>query len=633
MSLILVVDDMAVFREPIAASLRLKGYETICAANGKEALEIAQNHKPDLILLDLGMPIMDGMAVLKARQNNPYLKTTPVILLTALADKNHIIQAARMGVKDYLLKTHFSIDDLDTRIQKYLLCSTNNGIVGPSKTNNNPSLIDNSNKESSNIKNVNTPKSTSAGPEPTNDNNQNCTDEQTSAPKKVSSPEQDIHSTKMTTSKVKLDIEKVKELKPIMSRSQIREILDNSAELKGLSPTVAQILKLLRNPNCSINNIAKVVRQDQAISLKLLKLANSSIYTRGEPVETIPKAVMRIGLTQIRQVVLNIAVIDNFTNSKYINIANFWEHSISTGLIAAQIAKKLQYNETQIDAAFTMGLLHDVGRMVYIENLGEQYSDIMQIAQSMQLPLEQIESRMLLINHADAMDRILHTWRFPKELINPIALHQLSLGNIRRMAPRAIKEVALLGLANRLSHALLLGTSGNMTIYPSEEFARILELDRETIKEIEHHIPSDTNDIKFTLLSSINRHDWPNLKNEYLQQLSSPLNFVHISTEPDFDSLRIFFEQLRQPDTPETTTIAVVHIKNVRERIQLGYKLRQIEQELASSPLPLLIFSPMGNILLEDSIMARHQFSALPLPVPVDRILKTLNKLIPVAVL
>jgi len=301
-------------------------------------------------------------------------------------------------------------------------------------------------------------------------------------------------------------VQTVKDLKPIMTRSEIQELLDNCSELKGMSPTVAQILKLTQSPRCSIEQVVKVIKQDHAVSLKILKLANSSTYTRGEPVDTIQKAVLRIGLTQIRQAVLNISVIDQFSGEDQnvqLSTPKFWEHSIATGLITAEITHALSDKTSELDIAFTMGLLHDIGRIIYLEMLGEKYKAVLKAAEFLQVPLEQVESRMLLINYADAMDRILHKWKFPKDLVNPIALHQLSLGNIRRMAPNALNEVAALALANRLVHALLLGSSGNLSLYPTEEFVSLLRLKPDVIKRIEKEIPSQTDDIKFSMLDCV----------------------------------------------------------------------------------------------------------------------------------
>jgi DNA-binding response OmpR family regulator len=116
----MVVDDMAVVREPIAATLRGAGYKTICVADGKLALAVMQTTIPDLLLLDLSMPGLDGMAVLRAMRARPETANTPVIMLTASSQKGHVVEAASLGVKDYLLKSGFALSDLLARVGTYL---------------------------------------------------------------------------------------------------------------------------------------------------------------------------------------------------------------------------------------------------------------------------------------------------------------------------------------------------------------------------------------------------------------------------------------------------------------------------------------------------------------------------------
>jgi len=426
-------------------------------------------------------------------------------------------------------------------------------------------------------------------------------------------------------------VQTVKDLKPIMTRSAIQEHLANCTELKGMSPTVAQILKITQSAQCSLDQVTKVVKQDHAVSLKILKLANSSAYTRGEPVDTVQKAVMRIGLTQIRQAVLNISVVDQFSGQdqdSQLSTPQFWEHSIATGLITAEIAHTLSDKTAELDIAFTMGLLHDIGRIVYLEMLGEKYTDVLKAAEALQVPLEQVESRMLLINHADAMDRILHKWKFSKELVNPIALHQLSLGNIRRMAPNALNEVVTLALANRLAHALLLGSSGNLSLYPTEEFVSVLKLKSDIIKRIEEQIPGQTDDIKFSMLACSNQQAWSRLRDELAEQLHQPLRPIHVSAEPEFDALRIFCDRLRDSTEEESPNVGIIHIRRGQERAPLTERFKQAEAEASVEPLPLIILSPKGDIQLEERAMAGRQFELLPFPVSISRIIDAFNKIV-----
>ena len=120
MSTILVVDDMAVFREPIAAALRQNGYQTMCAGNGKEALGAARQKRPDLILLDVAMPEMDGLSFLKAMQADPHLQGIPVVLLTAIGERESVVTALKLGAKEYLLKSQFSLKEMMDRIESCL---------------------------------------------------------------------------------------------------------------------------------------------------------------------------------------------------------------------------------------------------------------------------------------------------------------------------------------------------------------------------------------------------------------------------------------------------------------------------------------------------------------------------------
>jgi len=93
MSLILVVDDHAATREPLAKLLRYEGYETAVACNGAEALEALRERKPDLVLLDLLMPKMDGMAFLDQASREPHGADLPVIVVTGGLNVSQIRRA------------------------------------------------------------------------------------------------------------------------------------------------------------------------------------------------------------------------------------------------------------------------------------------------------------------------------------------------------------------------------------------------------------------------------------------------------------------------------------------------------------------------------------------------------------
>ena len=101
---ILVVDDEPNIVRTISDRLKMSGYHVIAATDGQEAIERALQEKPDLILLDVLMPRLDGHAALERLRQMEETRSTPVIMLTALDQTQHVARASSMGVADYVVK-------------------------------------------------------------------------------------------------------------------------------------------------------------------------------------------------------------------------------------------------------------------------------------------------------------------------------------------------------------------------------------------------------------------------------------------------------------------------------------------------------------------------------------------------
>lgn len=116
---VLIVDDESDIVSTIQYRLKFCEFEVITASNGKEGLEKAAGEKPDLILLDINMPIMDGHQMLEHLRNQPDLKNIPVIMLTAFSDTRDITKAANLGIADYVTKP-FDFTELMGKISNAL---------------------------------------------------------------------------------------------------------------------------------------------------------------------------------------------------------------------------------------------------------------------------------------------------------------------------------------------------------------------------------------------------------------------------------------------------------------------------------------------------------------------------------
>ena len=112
MKKILIVEDETSLRKALVGKLSREGFSALEAVNGKEGLAIALKEHPDLILLDIIMPVMDGITMLEKLRTNQWGQEVPVVILTNLSDSKTLADALRYGSHDYLVKTNWQISEV-----------------------------------------------------------------------------------------------------------------------------------------------------------------------------------------------------------------------------------------------------------------------------------------------------------------------------------------------------------------------------------------------------------------------------------------------------------------------------------------------------------------------------------------
>src|ERR1043165_3333062 len=475
---ILVVDDKASFRRPIEARLRANGFEVRTAANGVGALSSIESEPPDLVLLDLRMPIMDGLSTLRVMRERAASRSIPVIVLSAAGDRARVAKAARFGIASYLLKATFSVQELLQRVDSALRSS---GVSASDYSAASPSAPSHGKL------------SASLGP-PTLDERALAAEAPRPAPVGVPASSPKDHSTGLGRTGGE---------KPLLTRKEVLERVAKIGEITAFAPTVSHLMKITADQGCSMSDVADAVSRDPVVALKILKLANSSLYGRGDRAKTVHQAVRRIGLLGTRQAVMNIGVIERFDApvfSDHLSTAQFWEHSIACGIIAWELA--VASGDRDAETAFTCGLLHDLGRIILAQALGEMYFTVLDAARHTDSPLELVESRMLTLTHADIMDSILRSWNVPKQVADPIRFHHTEREKVEKASPECALPTLRLGLADRLAHALLLGNSGNDVIYPTEARCRALNVKADTLSHTESTARRKTDEARLALLAT-----------------------------------------------------------------------------------------------------------------------------------
>jgi len=115
---ILIIEDDPFLREMITKKLGSEKYKPILAIDGEEGLKKTKEEKPDLILLDLILPGIDGYEVLKKIKSDKKTSSIPVVILSNLGQREEIEKGKKMGATDFLVKAHFTPNDIVERIKK-----------------------------------------------------------------------------------------------------------------------------------------------------------------------------------------------------------------------------------------------------------------------------------------------------------------------------------------------------------------------------------------------------------------------------------------------------------------------------------------------------------------------------------
>lgn len=117
---ILFIEDESLLQKTVSVALEQEGFEIISALDGEIGLRLAKEKNPDLVLLDLILPKMDGFEVLKALKSNPEYSHIPVVVLTNLESNIDVEHALSLGAKSYLIKANYALPQIIEKIKEFL---------------------------------------------------------------------------------------------------------------------------------------------------------------------------------------------------------------------------------------------------------------------------------------------------------------------------------------------------------------------------------------------------------------------------------------------------------------------------------------------------------------------------------
>jgi len=228
-------------------------------------------------------------------------------------------------------------------------------------------------------------------------------------------------------------------------------LAEDVGQLVAFPEVYLRLGQLLDDPDCTVQQVAQLISQDPALSVRVLRIANSPFFGLSREVDTVARAVTVLGMARVREAVLTCAAGQVLTEipNDVITIEDFWHHSIYCGLIAQALATRS--SRVTEDFAFVAGLLHDIGQLV----LFNRYPGEMRVALDLlaegdhdrELQMYTVEQQVLGIDHMALGAALLHAWHLPERLQECVEFHHHP-----ERAQRYPVETAVIHLANALAH-------------------------------------------------------------------------------------------------------------------------------------------------------------------------------------
>ena len=227
----------------------------------------------------------------------------------------------------------------------------------------------------------------------------------------------------------------------------IDSLLDEVVTLPSLPGAVAEVMRLVSNPECDIPKLAKAIASDPPLSLKTLRIVNSVMYGLRYKVSSIDQAVTLLGMKVIKNLAFSATVCEMMDSS----MKTVFHHSL-TCAVAMRSLVEAGVRDAALESAeeaFTCGLLHDIGKVLLEEYLPNECHEIETMVREQHIPLHLAEIAVIGVDHARLGAKLAIKWKLPPHIISAIGAHH-DLAQCQE--PQHAHLASMVQIANYITH-------------------------------------------------------------------------------------------------------------------------------------------------------------------------------------
>jgi putative nucleotidyltransferase with HDIG domain len=202
-------------------------------------------------------------------------------------------------------------------------------------------------------------------------------------------------------------------------------LLAGGKQLPTLPTLVIQVQRALNDERSGLGEIGAIIERDPALAARVLQVANSVAFSRGDPITTVGSAASRLGMGLVRSLCLAVGVVRAFGPSgRRLDYLRYWQHSAAVGLVAERLIDvSRRYADLDGAEAYTAGLLHDVGLLMEDQFFPEEFAVVEAESAREGTARWRAETDLLGLDHGAIGGRLLDRWRLPAAVRDSVAFH------------------------------------------------------------------------------------------------------------------------------------------------------------------------------------------------------------------
>lgn len=211
------------------------------------------------------------------------------------------------------------------------------------------------------------------------------------------------------------------------TRIELSELAER-VSIPTLPEVVHKLNGMVEDPRVGLDEIGALVAQDAAISAKVLRIANSAVYGLSEPATSVIEAAKVVGARTLRNIALQASIFNHYGALESLDdfdLVGLWKHAIFVGQLSQEIATRAKAitDQLAVDEFYTCGLLHDIGKVVLLESMGEEYLSVYRAAAQSGRALHVVEQEVFGYAHTDVGVVVARRWNLHEKIAKVIEHH------------------------------------------------------------------------------------------------------------------------------------------------------------------------------------------------------------------